>query len=97
MNLNELTAAIQRRSTTYYDSGLQKNEIDACLRSLADVATEQMKTETGEIPLPGLGKLKATTRAARRGVNPSTGEEINIPAKNTAKFVPSKALLDAIA
>ncbi|MBK6742477.1 MAG: HU family DNA-binding protein [Hydrogenophilales bacterium] len=97
MNLNELITAIQQRSTAHKDSGLQKNEIEACLRSLGDVATEQMKLETGEIPLPGLGKLKAATRAARKGVNPATGAEIDVPAKNTAKFVPSKALLDAIA
>lgn len=77
--------------------GVTKKDIDTVLDALGAVATEEMKTEAGEIPLPGLGKLKATTRAARKGVNPATGEEIDIPAKNTAKFVPSKALLDAIA
>lgn len=97
MTLNDLIAAIQRRSTTYYDSGLQKNQIDACLRSLADVATEEMKTETGEIPLPGIGKIKAATRSARTGRDPRTGAEISIKAKNTAKLVPAKFLLDAIA
>jgi DNA-binding protein HU-beta len=77
--------------------GITKKDIDTVLDALGAVATEVMKTETGEIPLPGLGKLKAATRAARKGVNPATGAEIDIPAKNTAKFVPSKALLDAIA
>lgn len=77
--------------------GITKKDIDTVLDALGAVATEELKTETGEISLPGLGKLKAATRAARRGVNPATGEEIDIPAKNTAKFVPAKALLDAIA
>ncbi len=97
MNLNELITAIQTRSTAHIDRGLQKNEIDAVLRSLADVAHVQLGTEGGEIPLPGLGKLKAATRAARKGINPATGAEIEIPARNAVKFVAAKALKDAIA
>ncbi len=76
---------------------ISKKAISTVLDALGAVATEELKTECGEITLPGLGKLKAATRAARRGVNPATGEEIDIPARNTAKFVPAKALLDALA
>ena len=44
----------------------------------------------------GLGKLKFTTRAARTGRNPATGESIEIPAKNAVKFSVAKALSDAL-
>jgi DNA-binding protein HU-beta len=46
--------------------------------------------------LPELGKLKPVTRAARQGRNPKTGEPVAIPAKRTAKFSPSNALLERL-
>lgn len=76
--------------------GITKKDIDTVLDALGAVATEELKTETGEIPLPGIGKLKAATRAARKGINPATGAEIEIPARNAVKFVAAKALKDAI-
>ena len=36
------------------------------------------------------------TRAARKGRNPQTGEEIEIKAKRVPKFVAGKALKDAV-
>ena len=38
------------------------------------------------------GTFKAVERKARKGRNPQTGEEVDIPAKNAVKFVPSAAL-----
>ena len=46
--------------------------------------------------LPGLGKLKATTRAARTGRNPQTGAPVEIPERMAVKFVAGKALEDWI-
>jgi DNA-binding protein HU-beta len=46
--------------------------------------------------LPGIGKLKVTARPARSGRNPQTGKAIEIAAKNVVKFVPAKALTDAL-
>ncbi|HMB65380.1 MAG TPA: HU family DNA-binding protein, partial [Patescibacteria group bacterium] len=37
-----------------------------------------------------------TKRKARKGRNPATGEEINIPAKTVVKFRLSKAAKDAV-
>jgi len=42
-----------------------------------------------EVTLPGIGKLKVSTRPGRVGRNPATGESINIPAKRVIKFSPS--------
>lgn len=76
--------------------GITKKDIETVLDALGVVATEELKTEGGDIPLPGLGKLKATVHAARKGVNPATGAEIDIPARNAVKFVAAKALKDAL-
>jgi DNA-binding protein HU-beta len=87
------SAAISKREGQH----ISKADVQAVLAALADVTLDEMQTEDGEIPLPGLGKLKATTRAARTGVNPATGAAIEIPAKNVVKFVAAKALKDALA
>ena len=42
------------------------------------------------VKLGELGSLKLVDRAARKGRNPQTKEEILIPAKTTAAFKPSK-------
>lgn len=49
-----------------------------------------------EVALPGLGKLKTTTRAARTGRNPQTGAAIEIPEKVGVRFQAGKALNDTI-
>ena len=48
------------------------------------------------VSLVGFGTFKVGKREARKGRNPKTGEEINILAKNIPKFVPGKALKDAV-
>lgn len=48
------------------------------------------------VTLVGFGTFKTTERKARKGRNPQTGDEIDIPARNVPKFVPGKALKDAV-
>lgn len=91
MNQSELITRIAGRA------GTTKAAVESVLNALAQEASAHLGTEDGEIPLPGLGKLKATVHAARKGVNPATGAEIDIPARNAVKFVAAKALKDAIA
>ena len=50
----------------------------------------------GEVPLPGIGKLKAKKAAARKGRNPQTGEAMDIPAGKKVQFVPGKELKNAL-
>ena len=40
--------------------------------------------------------LKVVKRKARKGRNPATGEEIDIKATRAPKFVPGKALKEAV-
>ena len=49
-----------------------------------------------KVTIVGFGTFSASTRAARVGRNPQTGQPINIPAKKVAKFSAGKALKEAI-
>ena len=99
MTKQELIHAIQSNKKSH--SGLGDIppiwQIAGILDALADVVIGEMSVEDGEIPLPGLGKLKADVRAARTGRNPATGAAIEIPARNIVKFSASKVLKDALA
>jgi len=48
------------------------------------------------VMLIGFGTFKVEKRKARKGRNPQTGEVIKIKAKRVPKFVPGKALKDAV-
>lgn len=48
------------------------------------------------VTLVGFGTFKVSKRKARKGRNPQTGEAIKIAAKKVPKFVPGKALKDAV-
>lgn len=49
-----------------------------------------------EVRLVGFGSFKVRTSAARRGVNPRSGENIEVPAKDRVRFSPGKELSDAV-
>lgn len=94
MNKAELIAAIAA------DINLQKVVVESVLESAGRVIAQHFAaTDAGvdaEAVLPGLGKLKATTRAARTGRNPQTGEPVEIPERMAVKFSAGKALEDWI-
>ena len=94
MNKAELIAAIAA------DINLQKVVVESVLESAGRVIAQHFAAvDAGvdaEAGLPGLGKLKATTRAARTGRNPQTGEPVEIPERMAVKFAVGKALEDTI-
>ena len=49
-----------------------------------------------EVRLPGVGVLKVTVAAARKGRNPQTGEAIEIPAHNRLRFSLAGELKDLL-
>lgn len=49
-----------------------------------------------EVGITGFGVFKTVKRAARMGVNPKTGEKIQIPAMTKPKFSAGKLLKDAV-
>lgn len=94
MNQSELIAAIAA------DTRLAKNNVDIILASLAKVVSGHLAGADphvdAEVTLPGLGKLKTTTRAARTGRNPATGAPVEIPERVALKFAPAKSLDDRL-
>lgn len=77
------------------NSGLKKTEVKGFFDALSSLATAEVK-KNGEFTLPGFGKLVKTTRKAREGRNPATGQPIKIAAKTTVKFRLGKAMKDAV-
>lgn len=53
--------------------------------------------EDGDALIPGVGKLKVRSRAARTGRNPQTGAPIQIAAKQVVKLAAAKALKTKVA
>jgi DNA-binding protein HU-beta len=72
-----------------------KATVRAALEQLSEIITEALENGD-EITLPNVGKFKVTERPARTGRNPQTGLAIEIAAKKVVKFVPAKALNDAV-
>jgi len=58
--------------------------VDAVLTVLE--STIKLETaETGEAVIPGLVMFKTKQRPARKGVNPRTGDSVDVPAKTVVK------------
>lgn len=72
-----------------------KKEAQAAIDCVfSSITTALKKKDT--VTLVGFGTFKVEQRKARKGRNPQTGKEIEIKATTVAKFVPGKALKDAI-
>ena len=89
MTKAELIAEMQEKLTG--SLGLGKSAVERVLDALGEVAGAAL-AGGGEVPLPGLGKLKAKKRAARTGRNPRTGETIEIQAHTAVGFKAGKHL-----
>ena len=77
-------------------SELSKNDATKAVDSVFDTILDALKN--GEkIQLIGFGNFEVRERSARKGRNPQTGEEIEIPASKVPAFKPGKALKDAVA
>ncbi len=76
-------------------TGMSKKDIVMFMDKLVALAYKEVKS-SGELTLPGLGKLVKVNRQARMGRNPATGASIQIPAKTVVKFRVAKAAKDAL-
>ena len=72
-----------------------KKDAQAAVDCVLASITKSLK-RADAVTLVGFGTFKVVNRKARKGRNPSTGAEINIKASKAAKFVPGKALKDAL-
>ena len=65
--------------------------VDAVLDSIQEVLARG-----GEINFTGFGKFSVADRSARQGVNPQTGEKIQIAASRVPRFSAGSALKSAV-
>lgn len=65
--------------------------LDAMLTAISGALSEG-----GSVTITGFGTFSVSSRAARVGRNPQTGEEIQIAASKSPKFKAGKALKDAV-
>ena len=89
MNKSELVAALAEKT------GATKKSVETSLNALVEVITDELKND-GKIQLVGFGTFEVRKRAARKGRNPQTKEEIKIPASKAPVFKAGKALKDTV-
>ena len=77
------------------DASLTKVQATAALDAVVDGVTGTLKAGD-KLTLVGFGTFAISARAARKGRNPQTGAEINIPAKNVVKFKAGKDLTSKV-
>ncbi len=76
-------------------AGLTKKDAEKAVAGVIDSITETL-TKGESVQLVGFGTFEVRERAARQGINPRTGEKIEIAATQVPAFKAGKALKDAI-
>ena len=89
MNKSDLIAAMAAKT------GETKKSAEASLDAFISTVTESLK-KGEKVQLVGFGSFEVRKRAARKGRNPQTKEEIKIPASKAPVFKAGKALKDLI-
>ncbi|MEM7697207.1 MAG: HU family DNA-binding protein [Verrucomicrobiota bacterium] len=74
-------------------TGLSAKQVQSVLRALRRLAISQLK-DVGQFRLYRFLKFSTSTRQARQGRNPRTGEAIAIPAGQYANVIVSKTFRD---
>ena len=89
MNKAELIAAIAAKT------GDTKKGAEASVNAFVDVITDAL-AKGDKVQLVGFGSFEVRKRAARKGRNPQTKEEIKIPASKAPVFKAGKALKELV-
>jgi nucleoid DNA-binding protein len=79
MNKAELVASVQAILET------SKADAERAVNAVVEGVKEGIKKD-GSVQLIGFGTFSVAERAARKGINPRTGEELDIPASKSVKF-----------
>ena len=89
MNKTELVKAVaEQAELTQKDAA---KAVDALIGTISETLAQEEK-----IQLIGFGTFEVRERAARKGRNPQTGEEIEIAASKVPAFKPGKELKEAV-
>jgi DNA-binding protein HU-beta len=77
------------------NAGLSRRDAEKAVQAMLDTITGTLRSG-GEINFTGFGKFSTSNRAARQGVNPRTGERVQIAATTVPKFSAGSALKGAV-
>jgi DNA-binding protein HU-beta len=89
VNKAELITAMAEKS------GLTKKDSEKALNAFIE-SVEEALMKRDKVQLVGFGTFEVRERSSRKGRNPQTGEEIDIPAASIPAFKAGKALKDSI-
>ncbi|PTX59897.1 nucleoid protein Hbs [Melghirimyces profundicolus] len=89
MNKTELISQVAEKTN------MTKKDATQAVDAVLDAITEALKNGD-KVQLIGFGNFEVRERAARKGRNPQTGKEIDIPASKVPAFKPGKALKDDV-
>lgn len=85
----ELVAAVAEKAE------LSKKDAEKAVNATLQAIAEGMKND-GKVQLVGFGTFEVRDRAARKGMNPATGESIDIAACKVPAFKAGKSLKDLV-
>jgi DNA-binding protein HU-beta len=89
MNKSELINEVARAT------GLSRREAEVGVQTMLDMIAKEI-SKGGKVTLTGFGTFDVGNRRARAGVNPRTGDPINIAASKMPRFKPSRNLRNKI-
>lgn len=89
MNKKDLINAVAEKT------GMTKKDSGLVVESVFDAIKETL-SKGEKVQIIGFGTFEVRDRTARKGHNPQTGEEIDIPATRVPAFKAGKALKDAV-
>jgi DNA-binding protein HU-beta len=76
-------------------SGLSRKDAAAAVDASLETITETL-ARGSDVTFSGFGKFSVSERSARQGVNPATGEKIQIAASKVPKFSAGAQLKTAV-
>ena len=77
------------------EAGLSKGDAGTAVDAVLTVIEDTLK-RGGDVNFTGFGKFSVADRGARQGVNPQTGERIQIAASRVPRFSAGSALKKAV-
>jgi DNA-binding protein HU-beta len=89
MNKTDLVDAVAKATK------LSKKDSEGAINAVLDTITNALTNEE-KVVLVGFGTFEVRRRAARKGRNPSTKEEIRIPASKAPVFKAGKGLKNKV-
>jgi nucleoid DNA-binding protein len=78
------------------EAEISQKAADMALKAIVGAIQDSLKGADASIRIPDLGTFRISHRKARTGVNPRTGEKMEIAAADVPAFTAAKALKDAV-